>query len=79
MDINARLDLIALANGIRNDPETPGGDADLMSYLIGDLCEKRDRPAAECLTNRRRAVMERFDREYFAELVARHGWPESVL
>ena len=75
MDRDERLDLIAFANGVRVDPATPGGDADLMAFLIGDLCDFRDRPTTEALTNRRRAVLARHDETHYAELAARHGWP----
>lgn len=74
--LDARLDFIAFANGVRIDPTTPGGDADLMAFLIGDLCDFRDRPAEEALTNRRRAVLQHHDPEHYAELAARHSWPE---
>lgn len=76
-DLDARLDLIAFANGLRVDPATPGGDADLMAFLIGDLCDFRERPALEALTNRRRATLQRHDPERYAELALRHGWPSS--
>ncbi len=81
-DADARLDLIAFAfafaNGVRVDPSTPGGDADLTAYLIGDLCEYRNRPVFDAVTNRRRSVLERHDAEHLAELAARHRWPHRL-
>lgn len=74
MNINDRLDLIAFANGVRVDPETPDGNADLMAFLIGDLCDKRDLPVAECLSNRRVAVLRAYDAEHYDDLASRHGW-----
>lgn len=73
--IDARLDLILFANGLRSDASTPGGDADLMTYLIGDLCEFRESPVETYLTNRRRAVLQAYDSEHYGELASKHGWP----
>lgn len=70
-----RLDLIAFANGLRVAPDTPGGDADLMAFLIGDLCDRRAEPVVECLTNRRIDVLRHYDAAHYAELARRYGWP----
>ncbi|RYG41013.1 hypothetical protein EON79_21560 [bacterium] len=77
VDPDARLDLIAIANGIRIDSSTPDGDADLMGFLIGELCDERDRPVRDRLTNRRMAVLRLYDPARYAELAKRHGWTEE--